>query len=70
MMSVDLSRRILEITNLKSIPQHPLVRFAPGNMGDLNPGAKIFIVAGQKMTDGMITAPAINIDRDGVAPPM
>ena len=48
----------------------PLVRFAPGNMGDLNPGAKIFIVAGQKMTDGMITAPAINIDRDGVAPPM
>jgi hypothetical protein len=39
-------------------------------MGDLNPGAKILIVAGQKMTDGMITAPAINIDHDGVAPAM
>jgi hypothetical protein len=46
------------------------VRFVPGNVGDLKPGAQIFIVAGQKMPDGTITAPAINVGRDGVAPPM
>jgi Domain of unknown function (DUF5666) len=48
----------------------PVVRFVPGNVGDLKPGAQIFIVAGQKMPDGTITAPAINVGRDGVAPPM
>jgi len=48
----------------------PVVRFAPGNLDDLKPGAQIFIVAGQKMLDGTITAPAINVGRDGVAPPM
>jgi hypothetical protein len=37
---------------------------------DLKPGAQIFILAGQKMSDGAITAPAINVGRDGVAPPM
>lgn len=51
-------------------PDTPVVRFVPGNMGDLKPGAQIFIVAGQKTQDGTITAPAINVGRDGVAPPM
>ena len=51
-------------------PNTPVVQFAPGNMGNLKPGAQIFIVAGQKMPDGTITAPAINVGRDGVAPPM
>jgi hypothetical protein len=51
-------------------PNTPIVRFVPGNMSDLKPGAQIFIVAGQKMPDGTITAPAINVGRDGVAPPM
>jgi hypothetical protein len=51
-------------------PNTPVVRFIPGNMSDLKPGAQIFIVAGQKMPDGTITAPAINVGRDGVAPPM
>jgi Domain of unknown function (DUF5666) len=51
-------------------PNTPVVRFVPGNMSDLKPGAQIFIVAGQKMPDGTITAPAINVGRDGVAPPM
>jgi hypothetical protein len=46
------------------------VRFVSGNLDDLKPGAQIFIVAGQKMPDGTITAPAINVGRDGVAPPM
>jgi Domain of unknown function (DUF5666) len=51
-------------------PDTPVVRFVPGNLGDLKPGAQVFIVAGQKMPDGTITAPAINVGRDGVAPPM
>jgi hypothetical protein len=51
-------------------PNTPVVRYVPGNMSDLKPGAQIFIVAGQKLPDGTITAPAINVGRDGVAPPM
>jgi outer membrane lipoprotein SlyB len=51
-------------------PNTPVVRFVPGNMSDLKPGAQIFIIAGQKMPDGTINAPAINVGRDGVAPPM
>ena len=51
-------------------PNTPVVRFVPGNMSDLKPGAQIFIVAGQKMPDGTINAPAINVGRDGVTPPM
>jgi outer membrane lipoprotein SlyB len=51
-------------------PNTPVVRFVPGNLDDLKPGAQIFIVAGQKMPDGTITAPAINVGRDGVDPPM
>ena len=46
-------------------PNTPIVRFVLGNVGDLKPGA-----AGQKMPDATITAPAINVGRDGVAPPM
>jgi hypothetical protein len=51
-------------------PNTPVVRFVPGNMSDLKPGSQIFIVAGQRMPDGTITAPAINVGRDGVALPM
>ncbi|MGB6538038.1 MAG: hypothetical protein WBF58_18975 [Xanthobacteraceae bacterium] len=51
-------------------PDTPVVRFVPGSMADLKPGAQIFVVAGKKMADGTIDAPAINVGRDGVAPPM
>jgi hypothetical protein len=51
-------------------PDTPVVRFVPGYPDDFKPGAQIFIVAGQKMPDGTVTAPAINLGRDGVAPPM
>src|SRR5215469_16587632 len=47
-------------------PNTPVVRFVSGNLDDLKPGAQIFIVAGQKIPDGTITAPAINVGRDGV----
>jgi outer membrane lipoprotein SlyB len=51
-------------------PSTPVVRFVPGDTGDLKTGAQVFIVAGQRMPDGTITAPAINVGRDGAAPPM
>jgi outer membrane lipoprotein SlyB len=51
-------------------PDTPVVRFVPGNANDIKPGAQIFIVAGKQMPDGTIEAPAINVGRDGVAPPM
>jgi hypothetical protein len=51
-------------------PGTPVVRFVPGNANDIKPGAQIFIVAAKKMPDGTIEAPAVNVGRDGVAPPM
>jgi outer membrane lipoprotein SlyB len=51
-------------------PDTPVVRYVPGNANDVKPGAQIFIVAGKKMPDGTIEAPAISVGRDGVAPPM
>jgi hypothetical protein len=51
-------------------PNTPVVRFVPGNMDDLKSGAQIIVFADQKMPDGTITAAAINVGRDGVAPPM
>jgi hypothetical protein len=51
-------------------PTTPVVRFNPGNKDDLKPGTLFFIVAGTKQADGTITAGAINVGRDGAAPPM
>ncbi len=51
-------------------PNTPVVAFAPGSTSDLKPGAQFFIVAAQKNPDGTLAASAINVGRDGVAPPM
>ena len=51
-------------------PNTPIVRFTPGSKDDLKPGAQFFIVAATKQDDGSYTAPAINVGRDGTAPPM
>ena len=51
-------------------PSTLVVRFNPGSRDDLKPGAQFFIVAATKQADGSYTAPAINVGRDGVAPPM
>ena len=48
----------------------PIVSFTPGSKDDLKPGAQIILFAGQKQPDGSIVAPAINVGRDGTAPPM
>ena len=51
-------------------PNTPVVKFEPGNASDLKVGAQMIVIAGQKQPDGSIVAPAINVGRDGAAPPM
>jgi ribosome maturation factor RimP len=51
-------------------PNIPIVAYAPGNKGELKPGANVFIVAATKQADGSLTAPGMNVGRDGVVPPM
>ena len=47
-----------------------IVAMAPGSRADLKPGAAFIIMAAQKQPDGTLTAPAINVGRDGATPPM
>jgi hypothetical protein len=48
----------------------PVVTYAPGQRSEIKPGSQIFIAAATKLEDGTLEAGAINISRDGVAPPM
>jgi hypothetical protein len=48
----------------------PIVTYAPGKTDELQPGAKIVIMAAQKQPDGTLTAGSIGIGRDGMTPPM
>jgi hypothetical protein len=47
-----------------------VVMFAPAQMSDLKPGAKIFVVAAKKLPDGTLEAPNITVGSAGVDPPM
>jgi hypothetical protein len=51
-------------------PDTPIVRLVPGNAEDLKSGAQMIVFAAQKMPDGSLTAAAIDVGRDGAAPPM
>ena len=51
-------------------PNTPVVRFEPGNMGDVKPGAQMILFAGKRNPDGTIAATGINVGREGAAPPM
>jgi hypothetical protein len=51
-------------------PNTPIVAMAPGSTADLKPGAQFIIMAAQKQPDGSLSAPAVNVGRDGAAPPM
>jgi hypothetical protein len=51
-------------------PNTNIVAYVPGSMSDVKAGAQVFILAGQKMPDGSITAPAVTVGRDGAVPPM
>jgi len=46
------------------------VRFVPGSNDDLKPGAQLIVIAATKGPDGTLTAPGVNVGRDGAAPPM
>jgi len=50
-------------------PGIPIVMFAPGEVGELKAGARIFVSAANKQPDGTLVTPRVNIGRD-VAPPM
>src|SRR5262245_6754651 len=53
-----------------SIPSGtPIVLYVPGAVGELKPGAKIFVSAANKQPDGTLQAARVNVGR-GVAPPM
>jgi hypothetical protein len=51
-------------------PEAPVVTYRPGDKAELKPGAKIFIVAAQKLPDGTLSAARVSVGRDGLTPPM
>jgi hypothetical protein len=50
-------------------PGTPIVKYAPGNIDEVKPGAQIIIMAAKKLPDGSLEAGALNVGR-GVKPPM
>jgi hypothetical protein len=50
-------------------PGTPIVRFAPGEMSELKPGAAFAVFAAMKRPDGSFDVSAINVGRNGVVPP-
>jgi hypothetical protein len=51
-------------------PDAAIVKYVPGNKGQLTPGAKIFIVAAVKQPDGTFEAPNVSVGLNGLTPPM
>jgi hypothetical protein len=51
-------------------PEATIVTYMPGDRGELQPGAKIFIAAAKKLPDGTLQAPRVNYGKDGLTPPM
>ena len=51
-------------------PGTPIVAYAPGNRSEVKAGAHVIIIAAHPKPDGTLEAPAINVGRDGVTPPM
>jgi hypothetical protein len=47
----------------------PIVAYAPGDAGDLKPGARIFVGGAKKLPDGTLEAARISVSK-GAAPPM
>ena len=51
-------------------PDAAIVAFQPGDRSELKSGAQVIIFGIQKQPDGTLTAPSVNVGRDGVTPPM
>jgi hypothetical protein len=47
----------------------PIVAFAPGDVSDLKPGAKIFVGGAKKLPDGTLETGRVNVGK-GTSPPM
>jgi hypothetical protein len=47
----------------------PVITYAPADKSALTPGAHVIIMA-TKAADGSYSAPAVNVGRDGLVPPM
>jgi hypothetical protein len=57
-------------THTMRVPEGtPVARSVPGNRGDLAVGEYIFATA-QRAADGTLSAPRIQVSKDGVKPPM
>ena len=54
---------------IKVKPGIPIVTFLPGTQADAKVGAKVFVGAA-KAADGTLTAPRLNVGKDGLTPPM
>jgi hypothetical protein len=54
---------------IKVKPGTPIVTFLPGTQADAKVGAKVFVGAA-KAADGTVTAPRLNVGKDGLTPPM
>jgi hypothetical protein len=54
---------------IKVKPGTPIVTFLPGTQADAKVGAKVFVGAA-KAADGTLTAPRLNVGKDGMTPPM
>jgi hypothetical protein len=47
-----------------------IVRYVPGDRGDLKPGVAVFLNNAKPQGDGSIVAPTVSYGRDGLVPPM
>jgi hypothetical protein len=47
-----------------------VVNLIPGDKADLKPGAKVFVPAWAKTSDGTWEAAVVLVGRDGITPPM
>ena len=54
---------------IKVKPGIPIVTFLPGTQADAKVGAKVFVGAA-KAADATLTAPRLNVGKDGMTPPM
>jgi hypothetical protein len=65
----ELTLKYKDGTQKVVVPQGvPIVRAVPGDRSDLKPGEYVFAVV-QVAPDGKITAPRIQVSKDGVKPP-
>ncbi len=49
-------------------PGVPIVRYEPGDRGELKPGVHVTALNAVKKPDGTVEAPRLNVGRDGVVP--